>query len=94
LYAVFLAGGVGFFLRGWMPRRFCPVIERHGANVDAHAVSNAYVPVNCYVGSMYAQLFRGFHGSPDFVAIVFSYNLPFVLEIRVYRQKLSPFLIS
>jgi len=76
-----------------MPRRFSPVKQGHGANVDAHAVSSTHVPIDSYVGSMYAQLFRGFHGSPDFVAVVFSCNLPFVLEIRVYRQKLSPFLI-
>jgi hypothetical protein len=94
LYAVWLSGRVGFLLRGRMSRRFCPVVQRHGANVDAYAVSDAHVPVYSNVGSMYAQLLRRLHWSPDFVAVVFSYNLAVLLKIRVYRQKLSPFLTS
>jgi hypothetical protein len=70
-----------------MPRRVCPVIQRHGANVNAHTVSSADVPVDSNVGSMYAQLRRRFYGSPDFVAVVFAYNLAVLLKIRVYRQK-------
>jgi len=73
-----------------MPRRICPVVKRHGANVDAHAVSSAHVPVDSNVGSVNAQLCRRFYGSPDFVTIVFSSNLAVLLKIRVYRQKLSP----
>jgi DNA primase catalytic subunit len=71
-------------------RRFAPVIQRNWANVDAHAVSRACVPVHCNVGSVYALLGWRFYGSPDFVAVVFSCNLSVFLKIRVYRQKTSP----
>jgi hypothetical protein len=71
-----------------MSRRVCPVVQRHGANVDAYAVSSAHVPVDSNVGSMYAQLLRRFYWSPDFVSVVFACNLSVLLKIRVYRQKL------
>ena len=73
-----------------MSRRFSPVIKRYGANVDAHAVSGASVPVDSNVGSVYALLGWRFYGSPDFVSVVFSCNLSVFLKIRVYRQKTSP----
>ena len=77
-----------------MSWRVCPIVEGHGANVYAYAVSGAYVPVNGNVGSVYAQ-FRGwFYGSPDFVSVVFAYNFSVLLKIRVYRQKLSPLLLQ
>jgi hypothetical protein len=71
-----------------MSRRVCPVIKRYGANVDAHAVPSAHIPVDSNVGSMYAQLLRRLHWSPDFVAVVFAYDLSVLLKIRVYWQKL------
>jgi hypothetical protein len=77
-----------------MSRRVCPVIQRYGANVDAHAVPSAHIPVYSNVSSMYAQLLRRLHWSPDFVTVVFAYNLSVLLEIRVYRQNFSPFLTS
>jgi hypothetical protein len=77
-----------------MPRRVYQVIQRHGANVYAHAVSSAHVPVDSNVSSMYSQLRRRFYWSPDFVAVMFAYNLSVLLEIRVYRQKLSPLLMQ
>ena len=73
-----------------MSGRVCPVVERHGANVDACTVSGAYVPVYGNVGTMYAQLRGRFYGSPNFVSVVFAYNFSVLLKIRVYRQKLSP----
>jgi hypothetical protein len=73
-----------------MSRRFAPVIQRNWANVDAHAVSGASVPVDSNVGSVYALLGWRFYGSPDFVSVVFSCNLSVFLKIRVYRQKTSP----
>jgi len=88
LDAVFFADWVRFLLRCRMPRRFCPVVQGYGANVDAHAVSNAHVPVDSNVGSVNAQLLRRLYGSPDFVAVMLSYNLAVALEIRVNRQKL------
>jgi hypothetical protein len=88
LYAVFFSGGVRFLLRRRVPRRFCPVIQGNGTNVDAYAVANAHVPVYSNIRSVNAQLLRRFHRSPNFVAVVLSYNLTFALEIRVNRQKL------
>jgi hypothetical protein len=73
-----------------MSRCFCPVKKGDRANADAHAVSCADVPVDSHVGSMYAQFLRRFYRAPDFVIVVLSYNLPFLLKIRVYRQKCSP----
>lgn len=72
----------------------CPVVKGHGANIDAYAVSGAYVPVDGNVGSVYAQFCGWFYGSPDFVSVVFAYNFSVLLKIRVYRQKLSPFLVQ
>lgn len=73
-----------------MSRRFSPIIEGNGTNIDAYAISNADIPVNSYVGPMYA-LFRGrLYRTPDFMTVVFSSNLSLVLKIRVYRQKRSP----
>ena len=92
--AVCFAGGVGFLLGGWVSWRVCPIVEGHGANVYAYAVSSAYVPVYGNVGSMYAQ-FRGwFYWSPDFMSVMFAYNFSVLLKIRVYRQKLSPLLVQ
>ena len=71
-----------------MSWRICPVIQRDGANVDANAVADADVPIDSNVGPVNAQLLRRFYGSPDFVSVVFAYNLSFGLKIRVYRQKL------
>ena len=90
MYAVWLSDRVGFLLRSWMPRRVYQVIQRNGTNVHANAVSSANVPVYRNVGSMDAQLFRRLYGSPNFVSVVFAYNLSVLLKIRVYRQKLSP----
>ena len=65
---------------------FCPIIEGYGTDVDTYAVSYANVPVHSYVGSVDTQ-FVGFGCPPDFVAIVFAYNLTFGLKIRINRQK-------
>jgi hypothetical protein len=70
-----------------MAWRVCPVIQGYWANVYAHAVSGARVPVDGNIGSMYAHLLRWFYGSPDFVSVVFTYNFSVLLKIRVYRQK-------
>jgi hypothetical protein len=94
LDAICFSGWVGFFLGGWVSGRVCPVVQGHGANVNAYAVSSAYIPVYSNVGSMYTQ-FRGwFYGSPDFVSVVFAYNFSVLLKIRIYRQKLSPLLVQ
>jgi hypothetical protein len=77
-----------------MPRRVYQVVQRHGTNVYAHAVSGANVPVDSNVGSMDAQLRRRFYRSPDLVSVVFAYNLSVLLKIRVYRQKLFTFFNS
>lgn len=37
---------------------------------------------------MYAKFRWSFNGAPDFVAVMFTYNLSFSLKIRVYRQKI------
>jgi hypothetical protein len=71
-----------------MPRRFCPVVEGHGANVKAHTISEAAVPVHRDVGSVDSEFSRGFDGSADFVSVVFANYLAVFLKIRVYRQKL------
>lgn len=88
LNAIWLSCRVGFLIRSRMPRRICPVIQRHGANVNAHTVSGAHIPVDSNVSSMYAQLRRRLHGTPDFVAVVFACNLSILLKIRIYRQTL------
>jgi hypothetical protein len=93
LNAVWFVDGVGFFIGCWVARRFCPVVQGHGTNVNADAVSSAYVPVYGNVASMNAQFLRWFNGPPDFVPIVFSYNFSVLLKIRVYWQKLSPLLV-
>ena len=77
-----------------MPWCVCPVVQGHGANVDAYSVSGTYVPVYGNVGSVYAQFFRRFYGSPDFVSVVFAYNFSLLLKIRIYRQKLSPYIVQ
>ena len=68
--------------------RISPVVERNGANVDAYAVSYADIPVYSDVCSMNAQFAWGFNGTPDFVSVMFTYNLSFGLKIRVYWQKI------
>ena len=37
---------------------------------------------------MDAEFLWGFDGSPDFVTVMFTYNLSFGLKIRVYWQKI------
>ena len=88
--AVWFIDGVRFLLRGRVSGRVCPVVQGHGANVDADAVSSAQVPVYGNVGSVYSQLLRRLYWPPDFVSVVFAYNFSVLLKIRVYRQKLSP----
>jgi len=88
LYAVFLSYRVRFFFRKRVSRRFSPLIQRNGANVDAYAVSNAGIPVNSARGSMNAQFLRGLHWSPNFVSVMFADNLAFCLKIRVDRQEI------
>ena len=41
LYAVVFSCWVRFAFRERVPRRFSPIIQRNGADVDAYAVSNA-----------------------------------------------------
>jgi hypothetical protein len=94
LDAVWFIDGVGFFLRSWVSRCFCPIVQGYGANIDAGAVSSANVPVDSDVGPVYTQFFWRFYGSPDFVSVVFAYNVSVLLKIRVYRQKLSPPLVQ
>jgi hypothetical protein len=71
-----------------MPRRVCPVVQGYGANVYAHSISGARVPVDSNVGSVYSHFLRRFYGSPNFVSVMFAYNFSVLLKIRVYRQKL------
>ncbi len=71
-----------------MPRRISPIIERNWADIDAYAVSDAAIPVYSAGCSMNSKFLRGFNGTPDFVSVMFTYNLSFGLKIRVYRQKI------
>ena len=88
LYAVFLSYRVRFFFRKRVPRRVNQLVQRNGANVNAHTVSSAGIPVNSTCGSMNSQFLRGFNGAPNFVSVMFADNLAFCLKIRVDRQKI------
>ena len=90
LYAVVFSGRVRFLFAKRVPRRFSPIIQRNGANIDAYAVSNAAIPIHRAGGSVNSQLLRGINGSPNFVSVMFADNLAFCLKIRVNRQKISP----
>ena len=94
LYAVFLSYRIRFFFRKRVSRRVNQLIQRNRANVDAHAVSSAGIPVNSASRSMNTQFLRGFNGSPNFVSVMFADNLAFCLKIRVNRQENSPFKIK
>jgi hypothetical protein len=84
LNAVGLAHGV----RPFLPiRRLRPIIQRHGADIDTDAVSDADIPVYGDVGSVNSKFVR-FGGTPIFVSVVFAYNFSFGLKIMVYRQKI------
>ena len=88
LYAVFFACRIRFAFREWVSRGISPIIQRDGANVDAYAISDAAIPVYCAGCSVYSKFFGGFNWSPDFVTVMFTYNLSFSLKIRVYWQKI------
>jgi len=87
LNAVFLSYRVRFFFRKRVSRRVNQLVQRNGANVDAHAVSDAGIPVYSARGSVNSEFLRGFNGSPNFVSVMFADNLAFCLKIRVDRQK-------
>ena len=88
LYAVFLSYRIRFFFRKRVSRRVNQLIQRNRANVDAHAVSDAGIPVNSTCGSMNTEFLRGFNWSPNFVSVMFADNLAFCLKIRVDGQKI------
>ena len=73
-----------------MSGRFAPIIERYRADVNADTVAHADIPVHGDVGSMYSLLRGELHWSPDFMPIMFAYNLSILLKIRVNRQKQLP----
>jgi hypothetical protein len=88
LNAVFFPCRVGFAIGNWVSRCVSPVIERYGADVEADAVADADIPIHSGRGSVDAQLGRWLHRSPDFVAIVFTYDLAVLLKIRVDWHKI------
>ena len=94
LDAVLFACRVRFLFAKRVPRRFSPIIQRNGTNIDAYAVSNAAIPIYRACCSMNSQFLRGHYRSPNFVSIMFANNLAFCLKIRVNRQKISPLKIS
>jgi hypothetical protein len=73
-----------------MAGRITPIKQCYGANLDADAVSGAYVPVNSHGGSMDAQLLGRFNRSPDIVPVVLTCDRSFLLKIRIYWQTGSP----
>jgi hypothetical protein len=73
-----------------MAGRITPIKQCYGANLDADAVSGAYVPVNSHGGSMDAQLLGRFNRSPDIVPVVLTCDLSILLKIGIYWQTDSP----
>ncbi len=76
-----------------MPGGISPIVKGNWANVDTDTVTDTAVPVNGAGCSMNSQFIRGFHWTPDFVSIVFAYDLAFGLKIRINRQNNSPQLV-
>jgi hypothetical protein len=89
LDAVFFSGWVSFAVRKGMPSYINHIIEGDGANISADSISNTGVPVYRRGGSMYSKFGWGFDGSPDFVSVMFAYDLAFILKIRIYWQNNS-----
>lgn len=85
--AVIFAGWICFTLTKRMPRRIHHVIEGHGADVCADAVSHADIPIDRCKRSVNTQHLRRLDGTPHFMAVVFTDYLVFTLKIRIYRQK-------
>jgi hypothetical protein len=71
-------------------RRISPFIKRNRADIDAYAISDADIPIHRRGCSMNPKLLRRLDGPPDFVAVMFAYDLAFSLKIRVNWQKISP----
>jgi hypothetical protein len=71
-----------------MPFRISPLEEGYRAHFDADSVTSAYVPINGYFGSMYAQLLRRLNRSPHVMTIMLVYDFSVFLKIRVNRQTL------
>jgi len=90
LNALRFAGWVSFSVRKGVPRRVHHLVERHGADVCAYAVSDAYIPIHRNVCSMDSKGCWGFNGTPDFVATMLASGLAFSLKIRINRQNKSP----
>jgi len=69
-----------------MSRGVRPIKHIHRADLDADAISFANIPVNSHSSSMQTEFFRRLYRSPDVVTLMFTRNLPIVLEIRIYWQ--------
>jgi len=73
-----------------MPRSICPVKDVHRADLEAYSESSTDVPVNSYIGSVYAKFFRRLHRPPDTVILMSIDYFPILLKIRIYPQNISP----
>ena len=91
MYAVIFSSGVRFSVGKRMSGGIGPIVERYRAYINAYTVSDATIPVYSTGCSVYAKFRGSFDGPPDFVAVMFTYNLSFSLKIRVYWQKITTF---
>ena len=63
-----------------------PLKQTHGAYIYTDAVCFTNVPVNCYIGSVYAKFLRRLYGSPDIMTLMLTHNFSIFLEIWIYWQ--------
>jgi hypothetical protein len=63
-----------------------PVEHVYRADFQTNTISSANFPINCDVSTMYAELLRWFNRPPDVVPLMLTYNLTFLLEIRIDWQ--------
>jgi hypothetical protein len=81
LYAVIFSSWIGLLLRCWMSWRISPVKHSYGADFYTYTVSSTHVPVDSYIGSMYAKFIRRFHRSPDIMIVMLTYDFAVFLKI-------------